>query len=236
MTMRTLSLFLLLCAGASAGCADRGVVLQQPVGTTTSRGTVAPADQAAVAPAPSNDAGPVALSDASSDPCAEPPPVVAFIGDSTAVSEMQNEELLHLAQCLNAAPNDGTTVVLVGYTDLVGTVPANIELGLTRAQGVMKHLVSGGVAPGRIVVASAGELQRPSARMGLHAPRVEILIARGGPPRPNEAPIARGIDAQGLIRPPQKAASTPPAPTSNRATNTRPTNTRPTTTRAPQNR
>jgi len=72
-------------------------------------------------------------------------------------------------------------------------------LGLERATTVMKHLIDAGVSPGRIVVASAGELQRPSERWGVRAHRVEVLLARGGPPRPNEAPIARGIDAQGLL-------------------------------------
>lgn len=217
--MQTRLSLLFLCAIASAGCADRGVVLQQPIGTTTATVTAAPVESAAPAPAAPTPAAPPPSADA--DPCAEPP-VVAFSGSSTAITETQIEALNHLAKCLNAVPQEGTTVVLIGYTDLMGTVPANIELGITRAQGVMKHLVSGGVAPGRIVVASAGELQRPSARLGLHAPRVEILIARGGPSRPNEAPVARGIDAEGLIRPPPKQpVTTSPPPTSNRPTNTR---------------
>jgi outer membrane protein OmpA-like peptidoglycan-associated protein len=221
--MRTPFLFF-VCAMASAGCADRGAVLQQPVGTTTATATVtaAPADSAAVAPAPSSDATPSAPPNANADLCADPP-VVAFSGSSTVVTETQIEVLRHLAECLNAAPNEETTVVLIGYTDLMGTVPANIELGLTRAQGVMKELVSSRVAPGRIVVASAGELQRPSARLGLHAPRVEILVARGGAPRPNEAPITRGIDAEGLIRPPpKKPVTSSPAPMPNRPANVRP--------------
>lgn len=207
----------LLCfvgALASAGCADRGPVLQQPVGTTTVQLPAAAADAGPAPPAPPP---------ASAEVCTDPP-VVTFVRDETAVSEPQIDTLLRFAQCLNAAPNEGTTVVLIGYTDLIGTVPANIELGIVRAQSVMKHLTSGGVAPGRIVVASAGELQRPSARMGLHAPRVEVLIARGGPVRPNEAPIARGIDAEGLVRrPPSQVAPAPaPAPTPNRPPPTRP--------------
>jgi hypothetical protein len=76
---------------------------------------------------------------------------------------------------------------------------------------VMRQLMNDGVGPGRIVVASAGELQRPHARWGLHAHRVEILIARGGPPRPDEAPVARGIDAEGMIRHPPPAGGAPAA-------------------------
>lgn len=218
MAMRAISF--VLFALTTAGCAERGVVLQQPVGSTIA--TAAPGERPSVAPATSHDALPDPAPSANADPCADPP-VVAFSGDSTAVTATQIDALLGLAECLNAPPNEDTTVVLVGYTDLMGTMPANIELGLTRAQRVMRHLMSGGVAPGRIVVASAGELQRPSARLGLHAPRVEILIARGGPPRPNEAPIARGIDAQGLMRPPPKnTVSSPPAPTPNRPASARP--------------
>ena len=122
--------------------------------------------------------------------------------------------LRRLAECLNTPSFDKVSVVLIGYTDLIGNVSANLELGLTRAQGVMKQLMSDGVAPGRIVVASAGELQRPSARKGLHAPRVEVLFTWGGPTRPNEAPITRGIDAEGLLpRTRQPSSPTPPSPT-----------------------
>ena len=196
----------LLLAGAmfSAACANRGAQLQEPVGrTTTDHGTPSPA-QSPPAPASQGE---------STDPCNTDPPIVSFNGSSTEIEEPQIQELRRLAGCLNTAPHEKTSVVLVGYTDLIGTMSANLELGLARAQVVMKQLVNGGVAPGRIVVASAGELQRPHARLGLHAPRVEVLLTRGGPQRPNEAPIARGIDAEGLVpRQRQTTSPTPPPP------------------------
>jgi outer membrane protein OmpA-like peptidoglycan-associated protein len=148
-------------------------------------------------------------------PCGTAPPIIEFDATAAEISEPQVEALRRLAGCLNAAPYETAEVVLVGYTDVIGTFPANLEAGLARAQLVMKHLMNGGLAPGRIVVASAGELQRPHAQLGLRAQRVEILIARGGPARPNEPPIARGIDAEGLIprrRQPEKPQPGGPAP------------------------
>jgi outer membrane protein OmpA-like peptidoglycan-associated protein len=211
MAMRTL----LLLTGTifSMACANRAPKLEDPVGqtTTTDRVTPRPTQAASAGASQEGDSG---VAGESTDPCGAEPPIVQFNGTSTEIDEPQLQELRRLASCLNAAPHDKNNVVLVGYTDLIGTVSANLELGLTRAQVVMKHLVGGGVAPGRIVVTSAGELQRPRARMGLHAPRVEILLARGGPARPNEAPITRGIDAEGLMpRPRQAPSPTNAAPT-----------------------
>jgi outer membrane protein OmpA-like peptidoglycan-associated protein len=203
MSMRTL---LFMAAMFSTACAHQ---LQDPVGTTNR--TPLPSDARSAPPrTASHDVEPKVAGE-SADPCGAAPPIVEFNGSSTEIDEAQVEELKRLAKCLNEAPHEKNSVVLIGYTDLIGTVAANLELGLTRAQVVMKHLPSGGVAPGRIVVASAGELQRPHARLGLHAPRVEVLIARGGLPRPNEAPITRGIDAEGLV-PRQRQAAPISAP------------------------
>ena len=200
----------LLFAGATflAACANRGTHLEDPVGRTTTDHATAPPPQHPSA-ATTHDSEPSGAGE-SANPCVADPPIVAFNGSSTEIEEPQIQELRRLAGCLNAAPHEKTNVVLVGYTDLIGTVSANLELGLARAQVVMKQLVNGGVAPGRIVIASAGELQRPHARLGLHAPRVEVLFTRGGPQRPNEAPITRGIDAEGLM--PRQRQTTSPAP------------------------
>jgi outer membrane protein OmpA-like peptidoglycan-associated protein len=197
----------------SAACIHCGPKFQEPVGQTTERATPPPpANVPSTATAPdggSADAAPSASVDRA-DACGTDPPVIAFDGASTNIDERQEQALRRVAECLNTPSLEKVSVVLIGYTDLVGTVGANLELGLTRAQTVMKRLVSGGVAPGRIVIASAGELQRPSARMGLHAPRVEILLTHGGPARPNEAPITRGIDAEGLL-PRQPSSPSSPA-------------------------
>jgi outer membrane protein OmpA-like peptidoglycan-associated protein len=221
MSMRTLlsmgAIFMTACA------AHGGTRLEEPVGQTSARGAPPPSEAASVTPSgASNDREPddrePNVAGASGEPCRADPPIVKFDGASTEIDQPQVEALRSFAGCLNGAGYEKTSVVLIGYTDVIGTVSANLELGLGRAQAVMNHLVAGGVAPGRIVVASAGELVRPQARLGLHAPRVEILITRAGPPRPNEAPIARGIDAAGLMHQPQTTPpprATPPARPSN---------------------
>ncbi len=140
-------------------------------------------------------------------------PMIAFAFGSGELDEAKIPEVQRLAGCLTTAPYDTSSVVLVGHSDVVGDAPANLSLGLERAEAVMKQLIEGGVSAARIVVASAGELQRPRARWGMQADRVEVLVARGGPPRPDEPPIARGIDARGLMpSPPRNATSgAPPA-------------------------
>lgn len=187
---------LVLVAALSSACAKPSQSLPPTVGES-SVGRPAPAGVATTAP-PDGDA------------CGAEPPIVTFDPTSRDLSAAHTEELARLAVCLSAPPSDALGVILVGYTDVMGTVPANLELGLARAQAVMRQLIDHGVAPGRIVVASAGELQRPAARWGQQAHRVEVLLAHGGPTRPNEAPVARGIEAEGLM--PRRPASPAAAP------------------------
>jgi len=221
--MRILLLTLALCSTACAACAKRSLNLHEPVGQSTVGAKPPPSpDDAAKGSAVAGTDGASGdvedyLTGESAGPCGKAPPIIAFDSPSAEISEPQIEELRRLAGCLKSGHYEKAEIVLIGYTDVIGTFPSNLELGLGRAQLVMKQLISSGVAPGRIVVASAGELQRPHAQLGLQAQRVEILISRGGPLRPNEAPIARGIDAEGMIprrrQPdsPQPGRPTPPA-------------------------
>jgi len=198
--MRTLHVLLLMSAIFTPACAERGPELRQPVGQTMvasapSRGAHAATPNASTG---SPDDVERYLTGQSGGPCGmDELPMIEFT--SRELGEPEKLQLKRLADCLTAAPYETTSIVLIGHTDVVGTAPANLVLGLERATTVMKHLIDAGVSPGRIVVASAGELQRPRERWGVRAHRVEVLLARGGPPRPNEAPIARGIDAQGLL-------------------------------------
>lgn len=208
---------LLMSAVSVTACALRGPDLRQPVGQTMTAPSpprdAAGSGEAAAPPANAAEDAELYLTGKSTGPCRmDPLPMITFAFGATRLSEPQTVELRRLAECVTAAPYETTSVVLVGYADVVGTVPANLTLGLERAQSVMRQLIDSGVSPARIVVASAGELQRPNARWGLQADRVEILIARGGPPRPEEAPITRGIDAEGLLprpRPPVVSGGSP---------------------------
>lgn len=201
-------------------CAERAA-FQRPVGESSVMSSSA-ATTPVAAPAEEGDAGSAPeryLSGKGSGPCAmDTLPTIPFAPAATEPDPAQTQELQRIAACLSAPPWETASVVLVGYTDVEGAFPANLELGLHRSQAVMRQLLHGGIAPGRIVVASAGELQRPSARWGFRAHRVEILIARGGPPRANEEPIARGIEAEGLLPRPRATATAsaparpPPAP------------------------
>ena len=145
--------------------------------------------------------------------------MIAFDPSSADLRPEEIAEVQRLAGCLSTGGFETASIVLVGYTDVMGTVPANLELGLARAQTVMRQLMTDGIAPGRIVVATAGELQRPQASWGRDAHRVEVLLARGGPVRPNEAPIARGIDTEGMM--PRRVApvttTAAPSPSARRA-------------------
>lgn len=208
-------LLLTMSVVLATACANRGSsMLHEPVGQSTVPSTRQPPADAAPPAAAEAVPNEGAANDVesyvtgkSAGPCGIEPPVVPFTASSTDVAEPQIQELRRLAECLTTAPFDTASVVLVGYTDVMGTGSDNLARGLKRAQVVMEQLMASGVRPGRIVVASAGELQRPHARWGMHAHRVEILIARGGPARPDEPPIARGVDAEGLApRRPQSAA------------------------------
>ena len=180
---------LLMSAASAAACAGRGPALREPVGQTM-------VTSSPVKPDRHEDA-------AAQNTCKmDQLPLIEFDSASSKLGDEQKLELRRLAGCLAASP-EITSIVLIGYTDVMGAVTANLVLGLERARAVMRQLIDEGVSPARIVVASAGELQRPSARWGLRAHRVEMLLARGGPARPDEAPIARGIDARGLMPPPQ---------------------------------
>lgn len=187
-------------ASAAVGACAAGPELRQPIGQTMVESSRLPQDAQDAGPSDDPANAERYITGQSAGPCGmDQLPIIEFDNASNAVSDEQVSELRRLASCLTAAPFETSSVVVIGYSDLIGTAQANLALGLERAEVVMRKLIEGGVSPARIVVASAGELQRPQARWGLHAKRVEILVARGGPPRPNEAPIARGIEAEGLL-------------------------------------
>jgi hypothetical protein len=124
---------LLTVAVFSTACANRGLNLHESVGESTVGTTRIP----------SPDGG------------AKPAPVAGAQGASNGVE-------LYLA---GESPGPcGIAPPIIEFDAASADLPeSHLELGLARAQLVMKHLMTSGVAPGRIVVASAGELQRPHA-------------------------------------------------------------------------
>ncbi|HEU4988966.1 MAG TPA: OmpA family protein [Gemmatimonadaceae bacterium] len=56
--------------------------------------------------------------------------------------------------------NPGMTIVIRGYTDVVGTDAYNMALGERRAQAAKDYIVSKGIAPSRIILQSRGERQQ----------------------------------------------------------------------------
>jgi outer membrane protein OmpA-like peptidoglycan-associated protein len=63
----------------------------------------------------------------------------------------------------------GSTLLVTGYTDLVGTVDYNYTLALRRAQVVGNYLEAQGVNTGRMVIASKGKAE----------PAADYLTAEG---------------------------------------------------------
>ncbi len=98
-----------------------------------------------------------AASQTASDPSAEPP-VDEFEFDKTDIPPQHLARLAALRMRLLGSP--GTTVVLTGHTDTVGSEKYNEALGRRRAIAVRDFLSNAnGVNPGRIEVKSAGETE-----------------------------------------------------------------------------
>jgi len=79
---------------------------------------------------------------------------------SYASSELTEEDRLVLgevAQCLNKGKLAGKSILITGYTDSVGTVESNADLGMKRSRMVAYELNTRGVPARRIFIRSRGE-------------------------------------------------------------------------------
>lgn len=110
------------------------------------------------------------------------PQDVLFATDSATVSGGSQSDLLAVATSLNRYPQ--STVNVIGHTDNTGDAAYNQDLSERRAQAVSSVLISGGVAPQRIVSVGRGENQpvatnqTPAGRQQNR--RVEIIITPNG--------------------------------------------------------
>ncbi|MDR2368599.1 MAG: ankyrin repeat domain-containing protein [Deltaproteobacteria bacterium] len=96
-------------------------------------------------------------------------------------SYIKSEYLPHIQQSARVlANNPGVNVTVVGHTDNVGSDEYNYNLGLRRAQSVIRELVKNGVAAGRLTPESRGEsepIETNSTRAGrARNRRVEIHV------------------------------------------------------------
>ncbi len=63
-----------------------------------------------------------------------------------------------------ARSNPAMTIIMLGYTDVVGTDAYNMGLGTRRAQAAKEYLVSQGIAPTRVIIETRGErMQTPNS-------------------------------------------------------------------------
>ncbi len=106
-----------------------------------------------------------------------------FATGSSALEETLFPSLVELGGWLDARP--GTRVILVGHSDAVGELAANIALSMARAQSVVDRLVAAhGVAPGQISAEGVGFLA-PIASNATEAGRalnrrVEVVVQDTG--------------------------------------------------------
>jgi outer membrane protein OmpA-like peptidoglycan-associated protein len=68
-----------------------------------------------------------------------------------------------------AVANPSYPVVVTGSADTVGSIAANKDMALTRAQVVADALAAAGVASSRIAVVSTGSISAPGAAPGSYA-------------------------------------------------------------------
>ena len=87
--------------------------------------------------------------------CRDVSPKFAF--DQSWTYVQYKDQLVALASCLNKAGLESRHVLLVGRADPRGSDAYNLELGQRRAQAVKDFLVSAGLSPYRISIATEGK-------------------------------------------------------------------------------
>lgn len=94
--------------------------------------------------------------------CRDVSPKFAF--DQSWTYVQYKDELVALASCLNKAGLESRHVLLVGRADPRGSDAYNLALGERRAQAVKDFLVSAGLSPYRISIATEGEREAKGER------------------------------------------------------------------------
>jgi outer membrane protein OmpA-like peptidoglycan-associated protein len=89
---------------------------------------------------------------------------------------LRSDSKTSLSKVLPAIRNSTGQVSVIGFTDGLGTGPANLHLSKARAVSVRTWLVSEGVSAARIVVSGKGEAGAKKGVADARARRVEIVL------------------------------------------------------------
>ena len=112
--------------------------------------------------------------------CRDVSPKFPFDSASTYVED--RDQLVALASCLNHPGLESRHVLLVGRADPRGTDGYNLALGARRAQAIKEFLVSAGLSPDRIDLATRGKRDAkgmlPEYSFGYDR-RVDIVVTGG---------------------------------------------------------
>jgi peptidoglycan-associated lipoprotein len=155
MRSNTIVCMLVVCVPVAAGCAAKKETIAAPA---------APVQTAAAQEAPTSDegirTGGLRISDAIVRACnlhtAPPPPMFAF--DSATLADQDRTLLAEVAKCFSEGPLRDKGVALIGRADPRGEGEYNMVLGESRADTVSRYLRDLGVAPGRVLATSRGEI------------------------------------------------------------------------------
>ncbi len=85
--------------------------------------------------------------------------------------------------------NPSMTIVMLGYTDLIGTDAYNLALGTRRAEAAKRYIVARGIDAARIIIESKGDTQPVTTAPGIAAQA------------PNRRAIFRLLIVPGVIKP-----------------------------------
>lgn len=99
------------------------------------------------------------LEDRVAEACDLPRGTTYFAYGSTELDQMDDHALSTIATCMMTGKLKHADVIVIGYADARGTVDANQDLGMTRAESVADALVKSGVASTRLFIKSYGEVK-----------------------------------------------------------------------------
>ena len=165
-TAAALSLALLACAG------DKPPPARAPVGEATPPVTSAP-------PAPPETQSVIRIADDIRRACGINGADAHFAFDSSLVRDVDYPVLRKLVACFASGPLAKREMRLVGHADPRGDDEYNLVLGGSRADGVKRFLIQGGLSQAQVATSSRGEMDSKGVDEASWSKdrRVDILLA-----------------------------------------------------------